>query len=147
MSNGILKLFQKPITALVKQNNTVFKNGTLNNIIIYDTYNHFRYLNELNFIEKKYKTHDEVLNYFCNFAPHSDYFNNYTEEIKIIAYSLKEYNVETLPAIIFSKNFEILALKNEMIRLDENITQVMLIDIEKLKNKYRSQSINGSILR
>jgi hypothetical protein len=133
MSNGILKLFQKPVTALVKQNNFVFKNGCLNKIIIHDTYNHFRDLNELNFIEKKYKTYDQVLNYFVNFAPVSDYFNNYSEEVKIIAYSLKDYNVETLPGILFSKNFEILALKNEMLKLDENITQVMLIDIEKLK--------------
>jgi hypothetical protein len=133
MSNGLLKLFQKPVTALVKQNNFVFKNGCLNKIIIHDTYNHFRDLNELNFIEKKYKTYDQVLNYFVNFAPVSDYFNNYSEEIKIIAYSLKDYNVETLPGILFSKNFEILALKNEMLKLDENITQVMLIDIEKLK--------------
>jgi len=147
MSNGILKLFQKPITTLVKQNNTLFKNGTLNKIIIHDTYNHFKNLNELNFVEKKYKTHDEVLNYFCNFAPNSDYFNNYTEEIKVIAYSLKEYNVETLPAILFSKNFEILALKNEMFKLDENITQLMLIDIEKLKNKNRSDAINGTFFR
>ena len=53
MSNGLLKLFQKPVTALVKQTNTVFKNGCLNKIIIHDTYNHFRDLNELNFIEKK----------------------------------------------------------------------------------------------
>jgi hypothetical protein len=133
MSNGLLKLFQKPVTALVKQNNFVFKNGCLNKIIIHDTYNHFRNLNELNFIEKKYKTYDQVLNYFVNFAPVSDYFNNYSEEVKIIAYSLKDYNVETLPGILFSKNFEILALKNEMLKLDENITQVMLIDIEKLK--------------
>jgi hypothetical protein len=132
MSNT-LKLFQKPVSALVKQNNYLFKNGTLNKIIIYDTYNHFRNLNECNFIEKKYKTHDDVLNYFVNFAPNSNYINNYSEEIKIIAYSLKDYNIETLPGILFSKNFEILALKNEMLKLDENTTQVMLIDIEKLK--------------
>jgi hypothetical protein len=88
MSNKLLKLFQKPVTAVVKQNNTIFKNGCLNKIIIHDTYNHFRDLNELNFIEKKYKTYDQVLNYFVNFAPVSDYFNNYSEEIKIIAYSL-----------------------------------------------------------
>ena len=53
--------------------------------------------------------------------------------------------VETLPAILFSKNFEILALKNENIPMNDNLTQVMLIDIEKLKEENKLFFSHGSL--
>jgi len=137
MSNGILKLFSKSTNILYK--------GTMQSILIHDTYNHFKFINEATFSEDKYKTLDDVRSHFFKFAPQSDYSNNYKEETEMIGYALREFNVEELPAILFSKNFEILGLKNENIHLDENITTVMLIDIEKFKKENISFIVNGEL--
>jgi len=137
MSYGILKLFPK--------SNNLWVKGTLQSILSHDTYNHFKFLNETTFSEEKYKTLDEVRTHFFKFAPKSDYSNNYKEEIEMIGYALKEFNVEKLPAILFSKNFEILGLKNELMNLNENITTVILIDIEKLKKENISFITNGEL--
>jgi hypothetical protein len=134
MSKNILKMFPKPLNASAN-NNLFLKSHTLSSIIIHDTYNHFKLLNESNFTEEKYKTLNDVHKHFFKFAPKTDFYYNYKEEIDIIGYSLKEFKVETLPGILFSKNFEILALKNENVTMDENITQLILIDIEKLKKE------------
>ena len=120
--------------------------GTLQSIIIYDTFNHFRLLNETLFTEGKYKTLDDVRDHFFKFAPKSNYTNNYMSEIEMIGYALKEFKVEKLPAILFSKNFEVLGLKNELMDLDENITTVMLIDIEKFK-KENTTFLNNNELK
>ena len=134
MSKNILKMFPKPLNTNVN-NNLFLRSKTLSSIIVHDTYNHFKLLNESNFTEEKYKTLLDVHKHFFKFVPKTDFQNNYKEEIDIIGYSLKEFKVETLPGILFSKNFEILALKNENISMDENITQLILIDIEKLKKE------------
>jgi hypothetical protein len=144
MSNKILKMLPKQFE-IISKNNFILKSSLLQSIIIEDTYNHFRYINESNFSEYKYKTLNDVHKYFCNFAPKSDYLSNYTEEIETIFYSLKEFKVETLPAILFSKNFEILALKNENITMNDNLTQIMLIDIEKLKEENKQFIMNSSL--
>jgi len=144
MSNKILKMIPKQFE-MISKSNFILRSSTLQSIIIEDTYNHFRYINESNFSEHKYKTLNDVHKYFCNFAPKSDYLTNYNEEIETIFYSLKEFKVETLPAILFSKNFEILALKNENIPMNDNLTQVMLIDIEKLKEENKLFFSHGSL--
>jgi len=147
MSNGILKLFPKQLQSLpnLPKSNNLWYRGTLQTILIHDTYNHFKQINEASFSEEKYKTLDQVRTHFFKFAPKSDYSNNYTQEIEMIGYALKEFNVEELPAILFSKNFEILGLKNENIHLNENITTVMLIDIEKFKKENLSYIVNGEL--
>jgi len=140
MSSRVLKMFPKPQVSLMSlpplpKKKFVLKCSSLYNIITQDTYNHFKYLNESNFSEDKYKTLQDVQNHFFKFAPQSTHNNNYTEEIEMIGYSLKEFNVEDLHGILFSKNFEILALKNENKVVNEDSTQLMLIDIEKLKEE------------
>jgi len=153
MSSCVLKMFPKPLVSIMSlpplpKKEFVLKSSSLFNVITQDTYNHFKYLNESNFTELKYKTLQDVQKHFSNFAPTSNHTNNYSQEIEIIGYSLTEFNVEDLPGILFSKNFEILALKNENKQINENSTQLMLIDIEKLKDENQKfiKNTNGNYL-
>ena len=140
----VLKMLPKQFE-IISKNNFFLRSSTLQSIITENTYNYFKYINESNFSEHTYKTFDDVHKHFSNFVPQSDYKNNYYDEIQIIYYSLKEFKLETLPAILFSKNFEILGLKNENIKMDDNLTTVMLIDIEKLKEENKLSFTNGSL--